>query len=314
MLVVAVGAGAAVGIVTRPTPVLPSPSATPRRTATPEPDTGPAVFQQPLSSGCATLDDVFVVSNGGGIGRFDGQRWQLVDTTLRSLVYAACTRDTVLAVGGAGRVLIIDAVAKTIRAEDLGIADLNGISLLPDGALVVGQKGTVQRESAAGWDVYAQGITEDLFGVAAFTGTSAWAVGSGGVAYRLEPAGWRQIETGTTATLRTVAGASPTDAIAAGDDGVLLRFDGGWRALESGVKTPLRASVRAAGATYITGDNGVVLKVTGGDVTRVDLETSCTVTGVFSRGVEVWFVGSEGLHAGVWRRSGDRVLDRWGTC
>ena len=100
----------------------------------------------------------------------------------------------------------------------------------------------------------------------------------------------------------------------AGDDGVLLRFDGVWRALESGVKTPLRASVRAAGATYITGDNGVVLKVTGGDATRVDLGTSCTVTGVFSRGAEVWFVGSEGLHAGVWRWSGDRVLERWGTC
>jgi hypothetical protein len=311
MLVIAVGTGAAVGFIARPTP---TPSPTPAVTPAPtESDTGPLVFQQPLSSGCATGDDVFVVSNGGGIGRFDGQRWQLIDSTLRSLVDATCTRDTLLAVGGAGRVLVIDDVAKTIRADDLGIFDLSGISLLPDGALVVGEQGTVQRQTAAGWIQYAQGLTEDLFGVAGFSGTSAWAVGSGGISYRLEAAGWRPFETGTTAALRTVVGGSPTDAIAAGDDGVLLRFDGRWRALDSGVKTPLRASARVGGVTYVTGDGGVVLQVTGGEVTRLDLGTSCAVTDVFARGAEVWFVGSEGLHAGVWRRIGDRI-DRWGTC
>jgi hypothetical protein len=312
MLVIAVGAGAAVGFIARPTPpATPSPSPTPL--PTPEPDTGALVFQQPLSSGCATGDDIFVISNGGGIGLFDGKKWQLIDSTLRSLVNAVCTRDTLLAVGGAGRVLVVDDVAKTIRAEDLGVYDLNGISLLPDGALVVGEQGTVQRQTAAGWVQFAQGLDEDLFGVAGFSGTSAWAVGSGGVSYRLEAAGWRPFDTGTTAALRTVAGASPTDAIAGGDDGVLLRFDGRWRPLESGVKTALRASARAGGATYVTGDGGVVLQVTGGDVARVDLGTSCAVTGVFSRGAEVWFVGSEGLHAGVWRRTGDKI-DRWGTC
>src|SRR5207302_3806418 len=274
MLVVAVGAGAAVGIVTRPTPVLPSPSATPRRTATPEPDTGPAVFQQPLSSGCATSDDVFVVSNGGGIGRFDGQRWQLIDSTLRSLVDAGCTRTTLVAVGGAGRILTVDGVGKTIRADDVGFVDFNGVSILPDGALVVGSQGTVDRQTAAGWLPYAQGITEDLFGVVGFSGTSAWAVGSGGVSYRLEADGWHQQETGTTAALRTVSGASGSDAVAAGDDGVLLRFDGKWRPLDSGVRTALRASTRAGGVTYVVGDGGVVLQITGADVTKLDLGTT----------------------------------------
>ena len=85
MLVVAIGAGAAVGVIARPTPSpTPPPSLLP--TASPEPDTGPLVFQQPLSAGCATDEAVYVVSNGGGIGRFDGQRWQLIDSTLRSLV------------------------------------------------------------------------------------------------------------------------------------------------------------------------------------------------------------------------------------
>src|SRR2546430_14741380 len=78
MVVIAVSAGAAVGLVTRPAPPA-EPSATPAPTRTPEPDTGPLVFKQPLTAGCATDDAVWVVSDGGGIGRFDRVlcQWQL---------------------------------------------------------------------------------------------------------------------------------------------------------------------------------------------------------------------------------------------
>ena len=153
--------------------------------------------------------------------------------------------------------MTIDDVAKTIRSDDLGFFDAYGISLIPDGAIIVGSGGSVQRQTFAGWQPFARGIEEDLFGVAAFAGSSAWAVGAGGVSYRLENAGWRPFDTGTTATLRTVVGASPTDAVAAGDGGVLLRFDGRWRPLESGVESALRASVRAGPVTYVVGDHGV---------------------------------------------------------
>src|SRR5207245_10421866 len=112
--------------------------------------------------------------------------------------------------------------------------DTYGISLIPDGAIIVGSGGSVQRQTFAGWQPFARGIEEDIFGIAAFGGSSAWAVGAGGVSYRLENAGWRPFDTGTTAALRTVAGASPTDAVAAGDGGVLLRFDGRWRPPEGG--------------------------------------------------------------------------------
>ncbi|TME66346.1 MAG: hypothetical protein E6I54_01895, partial [Chloroflexi bacterium] len=106
MLVLAVGAGAAFGVVTRATPTPPPATPAPVPTATAEPDTGPFVFKQPLSAGCATDDAVWVVSDGGGIGRFDRQlqRWELIDATLRSLVAAACSPDTVIAVGAFGRV------------------------------------------------------------------------------------------------------------------------------------------------------------------------------------------------------------------
>ena len=315
MVVIAIAAGAAVGVVTRPAPSV-EPSATPVRTATPTPDTGPLVFKQPLTAGCATDDAVWVVSDGGGIGRFDRllQRWELIDSTLRSLVAVACGHDTVLAVGAFGHVVTIDDVAKTIRGDDIGLFDAYAISLLPDGALVVGSHGSVQRQTAAGWDPYAQGIEEDLYGVVGFAGSSAWTVGAGGVTYRLESAGWRQFVTGTTASLRTIAAASPAEAIAAGDDGVLLRFDGNWRPLESGVKQELRASARVGPITYVVGDSGTALAVEGNTVRPIaKITTTCALRGVFARGNEVWFVGSEGTLAGVWRQTPDRI-DRWGTC
>ncbi|MGH2473361.1 MAG: hypothetical protein ACRDG6_13405 [Candidatus Limnocylindria bacterium] len=318
MLVVAIGAGAAVGVITRPPP--PTLSPTPVPTATPTPDTGPLVFKQPLTGGCATDDAVWVVSDGGGIGRFDRlrQRWELIDPTLRSLVAAACTPDTVLAVGAFGRVVTIDDLGKTIRADDIGLFDAYAVSLLPDGALVVGSEGSVQRQTSAGWDQYAKGIDEDLYGAVGFAGGSAWMVGAGGVSYRLErvggDVGWKPYATGTTASLRTIAAASPTEAIAAGDDGVLLRFDGSWRPLESGVKHELRASARVGAITYVVGDGGTALVVEGNTVRPIaNITTTCALRSVFVRGNEVWFVGSEGTLAGVWRQIGDRV-ERWGTC
>ncbi len=319
MVVIAISAGAAVGVVTRPAPPA-EPSATPAPTPTPEPDTGPLVFKQPLTAGCATDDAVWVVSDGGGIGRFDrvlGQ-WQLVDSTLRSLVAAACSPDTVTAVGAFGRVVFVDDLAKTIHADDIGLFNAYAVSLLPDGALVVGSDGSVQRQSSVGWDKFAEGIDEDLYGVVGFAGGSAWMVGAGGVTYRLEKVdgnfGWKPYETGTTGSLRTIAATSPTEAIAAGDDGVILRFDGNWRALESGVKNELRASARVGPITYVVGDGGTALAVEGNTVRAIaNISTTCSLRGVFAHGNEVWFVGSEGTLAGVWRQSGDKT-DHWGTC
>ena len=320
LVVIAIGAGAAVGVVTRPAPSVEPPSATPMPTATLAPDTGPLVFKQPLTAGCATDDAVWVVSDGGGIGRFDRllQRWELIDSTLRSLVAVACGSDTVFAVGAFGRVVVIDDLAKTIHADDIGIFNAYAVSLVPDGALVVGSDGSVQRQSSTGWDKYAQGIDEDLYGVIGFAGGSAWMVGAGGVTYRLEKVdgvfGWRPHETGTTAALRTIAATSPTEAIAAGDDGVVLRFDGSWRPLESGVKNELRASARVGAITYVVGDGGTALAVEGDTVRPIaNVTTTCALRSVFAHGNEVWFVGSEGTLAGVWRQSGDRI-DRWGTC
>ncbi len=303
----------AASAVRRPDPVAtPAPSATPRRTAGLGDDD---VFLQPLSAGCATGSAVWVVSEGGGIGRFEGERWSLVDRTLRSLSSATCGRDVMLAVGGAGRVVTADDTARTVRVDTTQLEDLNAVASLPDGSLAVGQRGTVQRQFAGGWRIYAAGLAEDLFGVAAFSASAAWAVGAGGVTYRLEERGWLPVPSGVSMTLRAVSGTSVDDVIAVGDAGTVLVWEGRWRKIEVGTPATLRAVVRAPGVAWVVGDGGTVLRITNAtpEATPFDLNTKCSIRSVFLRGPEVWFVGSDGPFAGVWRLRDQRV-DRWGLC
>jgi len=298
----------------------PSPTATPiaRQSPTEPPDTGPFVFTQTLSAGCVAGDAVYVVSDGGGIGRFAFDRWQLIDATARSLVAATCAGGRAVAVGGGGRVVTIDDREQTIRSDAIQLDDLLGVAPLGDGVLAVGRAGSVQRQGGGTWGIYATGIDQDLFAVIAFGPLSAWVVGAAGAAYRLEPAGWRPVETGVTSTLRSVAGTSVDDAVAVGDDGVVLVWDGRWMPLPDVPKVSYRAVLRAGAVTYAAGDGGTLIsfsntRSTTSDVRRVDLGTTCTLRSLFSRGDEVWVVGSDGGRAAVWRVRSNGVF-HWGEC
>jgi hypothetical protein len=79
-----------------------------------------------------------------------------------------------------------------------------------------------------------------------------------------------------------------------------------------------RAVLRAGPVTYAAGDGGTLIRFqsapfTRADVTPVDLGTTCTLRGLFSRGSEVWVIGSDGGRAGVWRIAGGTVF-HWGQC
>lgn len=317
VLVAAVGGLVAGGLVAPPkappSPTLArAPIATPVRTSALGDE---QLFRQPLSAGCATTEAVWVVSEGGGIGRFDGERWSLVDPTLRSLSAAVCVRDVMLAVGGAGRVLTASDTERTVRVDTVQLDDLNAVSALPDGVIAVGSRGSVLRQVPAGWGEYAVGLTEDLYGVVAFSATSAWAVGAGGATYRLEPRGWLPVPSSVTTTLRAVAGTSADSVIAVGDAGTVLVWQERWRKIEVGTPADLRAVARAGGVSWVGGDGGTVLRIASAapEAAVFDLRTTCAIRGVFLRGPEVWFVGSDGSSAGVWRVAGERI-DRWGSC
>ena len=284
------------------------------------PSTEPFVFMQPLSAGCAAGDAVYVVSDGGGIGRFAFDKWQLIDPIARTLLAATCQGDVLTAVGGGGRVVTINDRDLTIRSDTVLLNDFLGVAQLADGVLAVGRSGTVQRQGGGGWGVYADGIDEDLVAVAAFGPSSAWVVGAGGVSYRLEAAGWRPVATGVTGTLRAIAARSVDDVIAAGDDGVILVWGGRWKRLDADAPAHVRwnAALRLGDATYLAGDGGTLLAITGGTGTKpsfalIPLGTTCTLRALFSRGDEVWVIGSDGGRAAVWRIAGGSAF-RWGQC
>lgn len=326
LVVAAIGAGLAIGTVARPSP---TPRPTPVRTVavptpTPVPTTDPQVFRQSLTGACATGQGLWVVTNGGGLLRYDGEHWTLIDGTLRTLNQASCDEGTLYAVGPVGAMLIIDDRLRQITSFDVTLADLIGVAAMPEGAMAVGTAGTVMFLSGGSWQEYARGLEEDLYGIVAFGPQSAWVVGSQGASYRLEAAGWRPVPTGVTVALRAVWAAGPQSAVTAGDAGTVLVFDGTWKPVETAVTTNLRAIAHIGSMEWIVGDAGTVLilDAAGGDHTqpgirpakKFDLGTTCDLRSVFVNGQDVWIVGSTGSRGGVWRIRGDAVAERWGAC
>jgi len=325
LVVAAVAGGLAIGTIARPQPTprpTPTPSASP--SPTPLPTTDPAVFRQNLSSGCATEQGIWVVTDGGGLVRYGGKDWTQVDGTLRTLTNASCDAGTLYAVGPVGAVLIIDDRVRQIVGFDVSLEDLRGIAAMPQGAMAVGTHGTVLLLSGGAWTPYASGLEEDLNALVVFDALSAWVVGGQGISYRLESAGWRSIPTGVTVALRGVSSTGPQNAVAVGDAGTVLVFDGTWKPVETGVTTNLRGIARLGSAIWIVGDAGTVLIMdatgrgpTVPDVTpaaKFDLGTTCDLRSVFVNGRDVWIIGGRGGVSGVWRVTDGKVAERWGEC
>src|SRR2546428_3426963 len=137
-----------------PTPT-PAPTVTvePSPTPTPEPTDDARVWDQPLSAGCATESgQVFLFSSGGGIARFDGKVWGLVDDTLRQMRAALCLPGLVIAVGDGGKIVRIDPALRTVRPDTIGNDDLLGVGALDAREIVAGGADlTVMRLHAGSW-------------------------------------------------------------------------------------------------------------------------------------------------------------------
>ena len=314
----AVGIGLASGRVLRPpapTPIHVSVTFTPAPTPSPTPYDEAALLHQPLSGGCATSSGVWVVTNGGGLLRYDGSRWAQVDGTLRSLVRAACSPTAAYSVGLLGSVVVGDEQTQEIRAVDITTEDLFGVSALPNGALMVGSRGAVFLLDNGDVQPFARGIDEDLFDVVAFSAQSAWAVGDRGITYRLDQRGWNPVGSGQRNALRAIAATTPAAAIAVGDAGTVIGYDGGWRALKSGVDVTLRDVIVQPGL-WIAGDAGTLLTsaTTFGTIRRVDLGTSCDLVGLFAKDGDVWVVGRAAGGGGVWRLHDGAVAQHFGGC
>lgn len=319
VVLVAVAGGLTLGRIARPSPTpqhvvvtftpAPSPTRVPVDEAT--------LFRQPISAGCATASSVWLVTDGGGILRYDGTSWDLADDTLRSLVAVACASDSAYAVGRVGAFVIVDERSRQIRSTDIALADLFGVTPLDDGALMVGADGTVMILAGGNIQPYASGIDESLRAVVAFSQRSAWAVGDGGITYRLDQRGWNPVGSGQTKTLRAIAARTAGDPIAVGDGGVIVAFSGGaWHAVASGVSADLR-DIIVVPQFWIAGRDGTLL--TGeslASLRRVDLHTTCDLVSVTAQGLtgDVFVVGAKVGGGGVWLLRRGEVVRHWGGC
>lgn len=317
-VLLAIGGGLAIARVTphpSPPPTRVSVTFAPTPTPSPTPIDDATLFKQPVSSGCATPSSVVIVTNGGGLLRYDGAQWSLIDGTLRSLLNVTCSPSAAYAVGRVGSIVIVDEAKKQIISTDFDIDDLYGVSPLGDGALMVGQRGTVHILVGGDIQPFAAGIDEDLHDVVAFGQTSAWAVGQAGITYRLDQRGWNPVGSGQTNTLNAVAATVAANPVAVGDDGTIVRYDGGWQTVKSPVTATL-FDVIVAPALWIAGAKGTLLTGTFADLHAVDLHTTCDLVSVFPQGADIWVVGSTGLAGGgAWRLRGDgSVAQHWGGC
>lgn len=316
----AIGIGLAAGRAARPAPSSPPPvvTVTPSPAPSPTPVDEAALLRQPLSAGCASDDAVWVVTNGGGLLRYDGSHWAQVDDTLRSLTRVACTAGRVYAVGLVGSFVRVDEQARQINSDAIAIDDLFGVSIVGDGALIVGSQGAVYIVANGNIQPYAQGITEDLRGVVAFTLRSAWAVGAEGTTYRLDDRGWALVQASTTNTLRAIAARTAADPVAVGDAGTIVSYspsDRSWKTVPSGVDVALR-DVIVVPELWIAGDAGTLLTGTLGSLRRVDLHTSCDLVSVFAAGLsgDIFVVGESAGAGGIWLLRRGAVAQHWGGC
>jgi len=319
LVLAAVGLGLASGRIARPsqTPVRVSITFTPAPTPSPTPYDEAGVFRgQPLSGGCATSSGVWVITNGGGLLRYDGTQWGQIDATLRSLTNVSCGQTAAYAVGLLGAVLIADERTRQIRSTDITTEDLFGVSALPNGALMVGTTGSVFILDGADIQPFARGIDEDLFDVVAFSQQSAWAVGGAGITYRLDQRGWNPVGSGQLHTLRAIAGLTAANVIAVGDAGTVVTYASGWQIAKSGVDVALH-DVIVDPAIWIVGDAGTVLTTSGvpsAPFKRVDIGTTCDLSSVFARSGDVWIVGHGATGGGVWRLQNGAVAQHFGGC
>jgi hypothetical protein len=304
-----------------PTPVRVNVTVTPTPSPIPTPYDEAALFRgQPLSGGCATTSGVWVVTNGGGLLRLGPTGWVQVDGTLRSLVRAACSSDRAYGIGFLGALLVGDEQTHQIYSSDIiQTEDLFGISIIPEGAVIVGSRGSVFLVETNGYPTQGPPVTvDDLFGVVAFNLQSAWVVGDHGLAYRLDQRGWTALASGQGNALRAIAGTTPVNVVAVGDAGTVVTYaNGAWRSANSGVDVALRDVIVAPGL-WIAGDGGTLLTTSGVPSTpfrRVDIGTTCDLVSLFAAGGDIWVVGRGASGGGVWRlRPDGTVAQHFGGC
>lgn len=242
---------------------------------------------------------------GGGVLRFDGERWALEpsgtgeDTLIHALTSSGGSGGALWLVGGSGAVWQ-KAPSRGFQ-RDLPAATTRHLTgLFGRGAALfaVGYDRTVLRRTTTTWAVepIAQGAPTDRH-LAAVGGNDAalWAVGARGALLRRDPDGvWRQEQSGTSEDLRAIA-ASATLVLAVGDKGTVLRRDAQdvWVAETTGITKALSGVyIRASDGTAVAvGAAGTVLRRDPSGAWRGEPSNVTDDLRAVTGGVALWAAG-----------------------
>jgi hypothetical protein len=172
-------------------------------------------------------DDVLVAGAGGSVFHFDGKRWERSPTPVKETIRGLWgDRRRMIAVGDGGTVLALESDGAWSIIRSPTRKTLRAVSGSGDEIYAVGDGGTILRDEGEGFVPETSPRDADLFGVFALGKGRAVAVGGEGTLLVRRDGSWRRVRTGVKVVLRGVWGSRPENVQAVGDEGVVLHFDG----------------------------------------------------------------------------------------
>ena len=309
-----------------PARAVPAPSPTPTATPVPSPTVptdDPRVWSQPVVAGCAGDGaDAYLVSSGGGIARFDGQTWYLVDDTLRTMRAVSCMPGLTIAAGDGSRLVRIDPSAHTVAPElPLGDEDLYAIDAIDPGAIVVaGSALTIRIFTGDHWEQIGGGGEDEAWRATLYRSPNEiWFAGDDGLLFQFDGKGFvdHSIAKGPKLTALAWVG---TDVLVGADDGTLYTASPTTKAaarVAGHTHGPVRSLVSFGTGVYVLADELTTFGTAAPSTIAADTlhasGLSCTLAAMFTnaRG-ELWLIAREGARVGVARYDG--IWTKWGRC
>ena len=291
-----------------PTPT-PAPTVTvePSPTPTPEPTDDARVWDQPLSAGCATESgQVFLFSSGGGIARFDGKVWGLVDDTLRQMRAALCLPGLVIAVGDGGKIVRIDPALRTVRPDTIGNDDLLGVGALDAREIVAGGADlTVMRLHEGSWTkIGGGGVGLNWRAVLVRSATEVWLAGDAGTLFVFDGTKFADRSIPDGPDLTALAPLGSITLIGASDGRLFSAAPGRAARPFAKVTGAVRGMAADAEGVFVLAD-GLSHVTTSAPVAALPYDLGCPAVGIFGApGGEIWLIGRQGSRSGTARYDG----------
>jgi len=240
------------------------------------------------------------VGDGGFMARWDGGAWTtLASGTDRDLFGAAAVDDAVLVAGQDGTLLHVDGAEVT--PIDTGLAgDLHGACEGDDGVLrVCGAGGVLAVQGEVLFSLVQTGSVQDLNDCVCGPDGSLLAVGALGTALYLQGGDTAASAEAvpTAATLRRTDGPGFDDLIAVGDNGVVVRRTGGtWEKIRDESASFLYGVRWDGEVAVVVGWSGTVATWDGGAWTSTKIPGAGVIEQVWGTGPgDLLAVGKKGL-------------------